>query len=108
MFACLSRPPFSFPSPQRADDGSIEPRFLPFSFPPPQLADDGSLAVVLANPLSAPTLALGYSLTVAPKGACLADCSGHGACDAATGLCACTVRGFGRGETPTTRRQAGV
>ncbi|PNH07315.1 hypothetical protein TSOC_006219 [Tetrabaena socialis] len=55
---------------------------------PWMIAADNALHVLFFNPLSAPR-AVGYTLTLAVAGTCLADCSGHGACDAATGLCKC-------------------
>ncbi len=55
-----------------------------------QLDGNGTLHVEVWNPLGAPRQ-VGYTLRVAPRGMCLNDCSAHGTCDEATGLCTCTV-----------------
>lgn len=57
---------------------------------PWMLDANGTLHVEVWNPLGAPRQ-VGYTLRVAPRGVCLNDCSGHGTCDEATGLCTCTA-----------------
>ncbi|KAG2498177.1 hypothetical protein HYH03_003932 [Edaphochlamys debaryana] len=57
---------------------------------PWMISDDDMLHVLVWNAVTAPRK-VGYTVSVSVAGSCLSDCSGHGTCDTATGLCACTA-----------------